>query len=103
MDAIHLEAWAAAVVNGDGTVQNAKGLTVGVAANVYTLTLDKALDAAECIADVTVIGTDGTRAMFHMFNNVSDTEKTVRFFYTSGGAAQATNFMVQIRQLLPAG
>lgn len=100
--AIHLEPWAAAVVQSTGVATNAKGcVTSRDGGNVFSVTLDKPLPAAQCIADVTVIGGDGTGCLFHMVNHASDTVKEIRFFFTSAGAAQATSFMVAFKQLSP--
>lgn len=92
MDGHHVQGqvWAAAHVNADATVQFVRGCTVadgGV--GIYTITLDKEIDAAECVLIATPRqGVDHTAVVV----DTSDAVKTVRTYDGAAGAAADTEF-----------
>jgi len=101
LGAINEEAWASAVVNADGTTQNARGCSITrPAAGTYEVSLSRGIDESECTVVAQPIGNAAVDGKIVLVEHNSDDLKTIRFFYDSAGLPQNTSFHLRIAKFV---
>lgn len=101
LGAINEEAWASAVVNADGTTQNARGCSVSrPSAGTYEITLARGINVSECTVVAQPIGDSGVDGKLVVVEHNSDDLKTIRFFFDSAGLPQNTSFHLRIAKFV---